>query len=361
MNSLCDVVVLTWNQRNIIKDFVESYLANTSVASRLIIIDNGSNDGTREYLLSLTDTDRCSFEIIFNEENKGFVGGMNQGISISDAPYVCLVNNDLIFTEGWLSEIISVFETDKRIGLVNPNSNNLGTLLPGSDTLAGFSSRLRKAYSGKFEEMPFCIGFCMVIKRGLVNIAGGLSKEFAPMFFEDTDYSMKALKSGYLIGMAKGSYVWHKEHSSFKQMGKNQEEFFEKSRRVFVRKWGRILRIVLMIENNSGLQNNLDHAVALARAGNYVSVFCRDKRFKERSDIFKEACINEHRGVNFVGFRNTLVAFWQIVKKKKKYDLIIVKNSSISRLLRRMGYEVMSEFDKEAIRGIKFNGSGNQG
>ena len=101
MNYICDIVVLTWNNLDITKQFIDSLLASTEVPFRLIIIDNASSDGTREYLLSLKDSEKCSLEVVLNDKNKGFVAGMNQGLRLSNAEYVFLVNNDLIFSKGW--------------------------------------------------------------------------------------------------------------------------------------------------------------------------------------------------------------------------------------------------------------------
>jgi len=78
MDYLCDIVVLTWNQKDVIKSFVESFLENTQSTCRLIIVANGCRDGTPEYLGSLRDTPKCSFKILVNKDNNGFVGAMNQ-------------------------------------------------------------------------------------------------------------------------------------------------------------------------------------------------------------------------------------------------------------------------------------------
>lgn len=153
---------------------MESFLACTETPSRLIVIDNGSNDGTKEYLSSLKDTDKCKFVVVLNNENKGFVEGVNQGIRLSDASHVCLVNNDVIFSKGWLAEIISVFENNKQIGLLNPNSNNLGAKVPENKTIESFSKFLREENKGKFVELPFCIGFCLVTKREVIEKVGGV-------------------------------------------------------------------------------------------------------------------------------------------------------------------------------------------
>jgi GT2 family glycosyltransferase len=327
MNSLCDVIVLTWNQLEIIKTFADSFISNTFLPSRLIIIDNNSNDGTKEYLLSLKNTPFCHFQIILNEENKGFVGGMNQGIKISQAEYVCLANNDVIFTKSWLEEIISIFEKNQRIGLINPNSNNLGAIPPKNSSLEEFAQSLRKKYKGTFVEMPFCIGFCMVIKKEVIEKVGGLSKEYFPMFFEDTDYSMKVKKEGYLIGVAKGSYVYHQEHASFKQWPKEKEKVFLRSREVFFKKWGKILRIAFVLEKVKDLDDSLEELIDLARKGNFIWVFIR-KQYINREDFFKSRDLVEHSGINFVNYNNLFDLLWKILKKKKKFSLIVMKNSN---------------------------------
>ena len=352
MRYLCDIIVLTWNQKEIIKSFVESLLRTTYLPSQLIIIDNASIDGTREYLESLRSTDQFKVKIILNNENRGFVGGMNQGLTVSSAPYVCLANNDLIFTKGWLSEIISIFEKHPKVGVLNPHSNNLGANPPKGVSLEEFAQQLKARYTGVFVEMPFCIGFCMVIKREVIEKIGGLSEEFHPMFFEDTDYSMKAKSAGYLIGVAKGSYVWHQEHASFKQWPKEKEEVFAKSREKFTKKWGKILRVAWIVEDFKELLDNLDRGINLAREGNFVRFFVKNLH-KEREAIFKESNHFEHSGIEFIKFNNLFDLVFKILKKKKRYNLIISKSRSLHWLLDKFKYPVLTDFDEEKIREIK--------
>ncbi len=346
---VCDVIVLTWNKKDIIESFVNSFLKNTSVLCRLIIIDNASNDNTQEYLATLKDTPLCTFKIIINKENKGFVGGMNQGIEISEAPYVCLANNDLLFTKGWLEEIISVFESNKNIGILNPNSNNLGT---------SPAERPKKENSNKFKEMPFCIGFCMVVKRELLKKIGGFSKEFHPFFFEDTDFSLRAQQAGFLIGVASASYVQHHEHASFDEMAKEKEAFFVKSRSAFEKKWGKILRIAWVEDNYESLSGDLTQAVQWARQANFVTFFTKNTDVN-REDIFKSKGIFEHTGVGFKKFGSYFILAFYILIKKKKFNLVITKNNTLKFILRIFGQKTSCCYDEALIAGIKrFCGDG---
>jgi len=351
MDYLFDIIVLNWNQKELTTDFVNSFLANTTIPCRLIIIDNGSDDGSVEYLLSLKDTAACKFKIVVNKENLGFVGGMNQGIEISAAPYVCLANNDLLFSKGWLDEILAVFEKDERIGVLNPNSNNLGEHLNGA-TIESVAERLYRDFKGVFVEMPFCIGFCMFIRREVILKTGGLSKEFYPMFFEDTDYSLKASHAGYLIGLAKGSFVWHKEHGSFTRMGHSRIEIFDRSKQAFAEKWGEILRVAWILNDPSELAENLAQAVDLVRQGNYLWVFTPGEGV-DRVKLFDRPGVYDHSGLHIIGFRNVLTLFWKIATKKKRYNAVIMKDGLFRLILRLCGYKTFSNYDKALLQKIK--------
>ena len=349
--AVCDIVVPTWNRKDLIAGFLQSFLANTSTPCRIIIVDNASTDGTKEYLSTLEDTSKCRFEIIINGENRGYVGGMNQGIAVSSAPYVCLANNDLIFTPEWLKEIISVFKKYPRAGVLNPNSNSLGAYIPEGISRESFSGRLREKNQGVFVEVPFCIGFCMVIRREVIAKVGGLSQEFYPMFFEDTDYSLKVKKAGYTIGIARGAYVWHAESASFKKLGQaEKEKKFARSRKVFLKKWGRILRVAWVVNSYDELLANLKEAIELARAGNFVW-FLVKKFNPERKRIFSDCRAVEHSGINFIRFNNALDLFWKVFKKKKKYDVIIDSNAFHGRVF--ANYGVLAACNREEIDKLK--------
>lgn len=352
MKPSCDIVVLTWNQKDIIKSFVESFLGNTKTSCRLIIVANGCHDGTPEYLATLRSTSLCEFKIIVNKENNGFVGAMNQGLEISDAPYVGLANNDLLFTLGWLEEVISVFESDNRIGLLNPNSNNLGVRPLKGESLQSLAQGLKEKNSARFKEMPFCVGFCMFTKREVIAKVGGLSKEFYPLFFEDTDYSMKVAKAGYLIGVASRAYVWHQEHASFKQMGGEREALFKQSRAAFIKKWGKILRIAWIESAPLGVRDNLRKGIDLARQGNYVAFYIKNAGI-QRGDIFKDRNSYEHSGVQIKRFGSYIGLAWKILLKKKKPDLIICKNKTLRHIFEAFGQKASACFDSGLIEGIK--------
>ena len=122
----CDIVIPVWNHLEMTRDCVNSIKEHTRFPYGLIIIDNASDKQTAEYLHSLTRQSDLKVVILRNEENKGFIKAVNQGLQYSDAPYVCIMNNDTIVTDGWLSEMIDILLENSEVGIINPSSNTLG-------------------------------------------------------------------------------------------------------------------------------------------------------------------------------------------------------------------------------------------
>jgi len=349
-----DIVVLTWNQKKLIQDFVGSFMKHTNFPCRLIIIDQASQDGTPDYLRSLKGNDLCSIEPVFNTENKGYIGGVNQGMSLSKADYVCLANNDLLFTDGWLQEMVAVLGKNPKIGLLNPNSNNLGVFPKSGQSIDELNLELKQKYVGTFSEMTFCIGFCVLIRKEAVSQAGFLSTYFDNIFFDDTDYSMKVKKYGFLIGVAKGAYVWHMAHSSSKQMGARWQQLMDKNLKIFEEKWGKILRICWVITEKNELSKALVQGVSLARQGNYVTIYTTFSTDKAAT-LFKDQGMLAHSGVNVVHMNHMGSILWKNIIKKKKFHLVINKNRLANALLRMVGIPTLSSWNQEAYLKVKFS------
>ncbi len=317
MEIKCDLVLLSWNNLSLLKLCVESVMGCTAVPSRLIIVDNGSTEeGLREYLSSLKDSPNVRVEVILNRLNEGFPRGTNKGMELSRAPYVCLLNNDIIVTEGWLEEMIKAAESDPSVGIVNPSSNNFGLRFGKGTTLQEFAQGFRK-HSGEWVEMNACVGFCMLIKREVVERIGFLDDKYGYAYFEDTDYSRRAQAAGFKCAMAKGCYVYHSEGRSGKFL-KNKDETFDRSARIFEERWGRILRVAFIVtERKAAPMEKVTQEIKKELAGhNRVWLFA-----VKGADL---SLLPDH-----LDFMNDspkklfkLSTFWNIIIKKKKYDRI---------------------------------------
>ena len=120
---LCDLILLSWNHLEETRPCLDTLFAHTDVPSRLFIIDNGSEPDVRAFLRTVTPRGAIrDVTLLQNETNEGFPRGMNRGLRASTAPYACILNNDLLFTAGWLSRLIDAAKARPDLGVLNPTS-----------------------------------------------------------------------------------------------------------------------------------------------------------------------------------------------------------------------------------------------
>jgi GT2 family glycosyltransferase len=334
MEVKCDLILLSWNNLDILKRCIGSVLSCTRERCRLIIVDNASSEhGIREYLCSLKGNQTVDVEVMFNTVNEGFARGMNKGLLASRAPFACIMNNDLIVTDTWLTEMIKVAESDFSIGLVNPSSNNFGLRPPKELSLKKFASGLA-CESGRWTEMNACVGFCMLIKREVIDKIGYLDDEFGYAYFEDTDYSRRAQSSGYKCVLARGCYVFHEEGRSGGFL-RSKKDTFERSARIFEKRWGRVLRIAYVLTAGDASASGRIRESIYRELGehNRVWLFMEDgaaiPALPSHLDLMEQK-----RAKNFFKLRS----FWNIIKKKKRFDKVYVPNSVLRTALSAYGF-----------------------
>ena len=259
----CDLVLLSWNHLECTRPCVESILANTTVPARLSIVDQASDTETRSYLESLRSTPAVRVEVLFNRVNVGYPKGMNQGLHRATAPFVCFLNNDILVPPGWLEELIAVAESDSTIGTVCPASNTFDIHpAAGGDWLA--LARARSTQRGRWTELPYGEGFCLLARTALMRRIGGFDETaYEQIYFEDADLGRRVQAEGLRCVMAEGTYVWH--HGG-KTMAAHPDRarLFEENRRRFLSKWGPQGEDLLCVVGN-GSEEKMRRAIVLAR------------------------------------------------------------------------------------------------
>lgn len=235
--TLCDLVLLSWNHLELTRPCVESILAHTTVPSRLIIVDQASDQAARACLRGLASTPTVQVELLLNPANVGYPKGMNLGLVRAGAPYVCFLNNDILVPPGWLEEMIRVAESDPSIGTVCPASNTFDVHpSPGSDWLA--LARERAARRGAWTEVPYGEGFCLLAKRQMMREIGGFDETtYEQIYFEDADLGRRVQARGLRCVMAEGTYVWHHGGKTMAHHP-DRERLFRENERRFLAKWG---------------------------------------------------------------------------------------------------------------------------
>ncbi|WP_234119713.1 glycosyltransferase [Clostridium hydrogenum] len=236
---LTSIIILTYNKLNYTKQCIESIRNNTAKSSyELIIVDNCSNDGTKEWLKSQKD-----IITIFNDKNLGFPKGCNQGIKISNGESILLLNNDVVVTENWLSNLTTCLYSSHEIGAVSSVSNScpyyqtIETDYRSIEEMQSFATNYNISDSNKWEGRLKLIGFCMLIKREVIKKIGLLDEIFSPGNYEDDDYSIRIREAGYKLMLCNDTFIHHYGGTSFKE-NKGYSKLLKNNEAKFKEKWG---------------------------------------------------------------------------------------------------------------------------
>lgn len=233
-----DLVLLTWNRLDLLKPCVEQLRQHTDVPARLLIVDNGGTDpAARQYLEALAGTPRLAPEVIRLPQNLAIAQALNAGLARATAPWVCLLNNDILVTPGWLSELLRVAEAHPTIGLLNPMSNEFGRVPRPGETIAAVAGALRPR-QGRWLENWGCTGFCVLLPQRVLSQVGLFDEQFQAFFYEDADYSLRVRQAGFDCAIAEGAYVYHHGSATLTQDPTRGERFTANAAR-FYAKWRR--------------------------------------------------------------------------------------------------------------------------
>ncbi len=313
----CDIIMPVWNELDVTRKCVNSIVKYTHHPYRLVIIDNASDLPTRDYLRNLKSREDMNLELIRNEDNIGFVKAVNQGISFSDAPYICIMNNDTIATEGWLETMISAMERHKDVGLINPTSNTFSHYPEKNESINEYAARL-KLFKDKIQELHCCRFFCTVIKREVLEKLGSLDEIYRLGYFDDTDYCKRAQAAGYRTARAKGAYIHHEENTSFKKL-KDNSALFKANERIFLDRWGRHVRVGYFLDKVRSKDRVNDIAIDVARSGHQIFVFLK-KGLGWPVSLDHYDIVRVDTNPFFFG----IISIYKIMKRKKRKGLEII-------------------------------------
>lgn len=238
------VIIPSFNKYELLKQAIESILKNNYPQIEIVIVDNASDEITRNYLKEISDKE--NIRIILNEENVGFPGAVNQGILASKGKYLIVANNDIIVPPNTISRMVEVAESSTEIGIVGTMSNYVSG--PQLDKKASYNSpvamleyaeKLANEQKGEFIHFPRVAFLFTLIKKEVINQIGGLDERFNPGNFEDDDFCLRAQLAGYKTIIAKDTFVHHFGSQSFKEDGNEAYDArIEKNRNIFIDKWG---------------------------------------------------------------------------------------------------------------------------
>lgn len=242
---LTSIVVLCYNALACTERCVSSLLASTTGPYELILVDNGSTDRTLEYLRDVAEEhEHC--RLIANSENLGYAAGNNLGLAATRGEYVVLVNNDVVVTRGWLDRLLDAADRDDKVGIVGPMTNNISGPQKlaqvdydtrSLDGLEEFAAAVTASRAGVSQPYWRAVGFCILIKRAVIDRIGGLDERFGRGNFEDDDFCLRALLAGFETRLVADCFVHHYGTQSFLAAGLDYETCLRENWEIFKAKW----------------------------------------------------------------------------------------------------------------------------
>jgi GT2 family glycosyltransferase len=234
------IVILTYNKLEYTVQCIESIRRFTTPGTyEIIVVDNHSTDGTVQWLKQQQD-----ITAIFNVENLGFPKGCNQGIEIARGDNILLLNNDTVVTHRWLDNLVQALYSDDKIGAVGAVTNycayyqTIPVSYGGIEEMHSFAERYNESDPTKWEERLKLIGYCMLIKKSVVQEIGLLDERFTPGNFEDDDYSFRMREAGYKLLLCKDTFIHHFGSTSFKENRTSYSDLLRRNQQKFIEKWG---------------------------------------------------------------------------------------------------------------------------
>lgn len=219
-----DIIIPIYNGLDDLKKCLVSIKKHTDLVNNRVILVNDKSPDKRvlEYLYAQQGE---KIILIDSPVNEGFSASVNKGICYSDRD-VILLNSDTVVTSGWVEKIVRCAYSDEAIGTVTPLSNS-ATLcsipiicqdndIPEGRTIDEYAEIVEKCSFRKYPEITVAVGFCMHIKRKVVEQVGLFDgKTFERGYGEENDFCNRAGLLGYKHVLCDDTLVYHKGTVSF--------------------------------------------------------------------------------------------------------------------------------------------------
>lgn len=237
-NRPIDIIIPVYNNLELLKNCLSSIKKYTRYPHKIFIIDDSSTleSGVPEFLHSLGRDQ--SIITITNDRNLGFVKTANRGVSLSTNDII-LLNSDTEVSPRWIQKLIFAAYSDSRVATVTPVSNASGAFsvpeigdnreVPVYLTKDEFARIVENSGPLKGFEIPTGNGFCMYVKRNVINEIGFFDEIFGMGYGEENDLCMRALELGYKNFMICNLFVYHRGNSTF---GKAKEKLSLHNRKI---------------------------------------------------------------------------------------------------------------------------------
>ncbi|MWC28658.1 glycosyltransferase family 2 protein [Paenibacillus sp. MMS18-CY102] len=239
---MTSIIIPTYNGLGLLQRLVQSIREHTNEADtpyELIIVDNGSLDGTAQWCIGQKLT------FLSLGSNEGFPAACNKGLRIAAGDQLMLLNNDIVATPNWLSNLSEGLNEEPNIGLAGPVTNYASGVqqvdyrFETLEQFMGIATEVNEPNRNKRERVMRLVGLCLLFTREVYERVGELDERFSPGHYEDDDLCLRIRMNGYGLLLCRDVLVYHEGSASFRHTDQDAlAQLLAANRQKFVDKWG---------------------------------------------------------------------------------------------------------------------------
>jgi GT2 family glycosyltransferase len=262
------VVVVNWNRKDLLHACLNSLASQTFPDFEVIVVDNGSDDGSSTFVNELSASFPRPIRLLENSENKGFCAANNRAFAVSQAEYIALLNNDAEADPGWLQALFEAIRVkpdvgESDVGMVaskilvweDPRIiDKCGHLIyPDGQNRGRGTGQLDEGQFDRQEEALWPDGCAALYRRAMLDEVGGFDEEFFA-YADDAELGLRARIAGWTCLYAPGAVVRHHRGAT---LGLNS------AKRLMLIERNRVLLVVKLFPWNLLWANGAYHLVRI--------------------------------------------------------------------------------------------------
>jgi GT2 family glycosyltransferase len=212
------VLMVTYGACDWVERAITALIECTPAVYELIVVDNGSDDGTRELLRTFEGA-----TVIEAPRNLGFGVGTNLAALHARGAFLCLLNSDAIVPPGWLAPLLSHFDADDRVGAVVPayvypdgQLQEAGAIVEADGRVVALGAHGDPdAADWRFARVaPYGSAACMFVRRRVFEELGGFDPAYGTAYYEDVDLAFRMRAAGLRMVVEPAVRVVHAQGAS---------------------------------------------------------------------------------------------------------------------------------------------------
>lgn len=333
------IVILNWNGKKFLEQFLPSVLSSEYANKRVIVADNASTDDSVDFL----KTHFPQVEILLNNSNEGFAKGYNTALKQVQSDYYVLLNSDVEVTSGWIAPVITLMESDNTIAACQPKllAYNNKNQFEYAGAAGGWIDKFGYPFSrgrvfdvcendnGQYDTPMQCFwasGAALFVKASVYHELGGLDEYFFA-HQEEIDFCWRLQLAGYKVYVQPASVVYHVGGGTLPKGNSKKTYLNFRNNLIMLAKNFSLSDAIWKIPFRIGLDAVAAWKALLSGDGGYFTAilkahihFIKWMLFDKKQSVFPKMKARKPGG----WYNGSVV--WQYFIKKKKTFLEIVDN-----------------------------------